>query len=353
MTPSRLPPAATSRAVLVGVSRYHELSAERQLPAVEAGLHRLAALLGDPRIWGLRPEHCAVLHQPEDADSVISALRTASGQATASLLFYYAGHGLIDPLAGDGLYLALPRSPEPAGTHLALDYDHVRAELLRAAAVPQKVVILDCCWSGRALKGTMGAEDLAAAAAVKGTAVLTACASTAKALSPPGEDCTAFTGALTRILDEGLPGGPAELDVATLYRSLAHRLGSENRPRPQLATSGAGSELVLARNTAPQEPAEKQVSEPAPAAVRPPALLAEHARPRIQELLRAGRYEEAQELRLSLAEAGDAEAVRDLVTRLRREGHYGPAARLERSTPGSEAAQRVLRWLRRGDAREF
>ncbi|MFF3907608.1 caspase family protein [Streptomyces sp. NPDC001848] len=339
--------------MLVGVSRYHKMPEDRQLPAVENNLRRLADLLREPLIWGLPPEHCVVLHQPDDADAVISALQTAAKEATASLVFYYAGHGLIDPLTGgDELYLALPRSREPAGTHLALRYEHVRAELLRAAAVPQKVVILDCCWSGRALKGTMGTDDLAAVAAVNGTAVLAACAATAKALSPAGEDCTAFTGALTQILREGLPGGPRELDIRTLFQSLNHRLGSENRPRPQLATSGSGSDLVLARNRGWQEHTETPVirTQPAPAVVRPPALCGEHVRPRIRELLRAGRYEEAQDLRLRLAEAGDMEAVREVVTQLQREGHYQPAARLE-AAPTSEAAQEVLRWLRQGHHR--
>lgn len=353
MTASLLPDAAASRAVLVGVSRYRNMPENRQLPAVENNLRRLAELLCDPRVWGLPAENCVVLHQPGDADAVIGALRMAAESATASLVFYYAGHGLIDPLASDDLYLALPGSREPAGTHLALNYRHVRAELLRAAAVPQKVVMLDCCWSGKVLRGTMGGGDLANVAAVSGTAVLTACASTARALSPPGEDYTAFTGALAKILDEGIAGGPPELDIGTLYRTLDGRLGSDNRPRPQLGTSESGSELVLARNTGrrehtgtPGQPA------PPPAVVPAPAPLGEHIRPRIRELLRTGRYEEARELRLQLAEAGDREALREVVTQLQREGQYQPAARLEKAAPAGEEAQELLRRLRQSHRRK-
>ncbi|NEA55356.1 caspase family protein [Streptomyces sp. SID13666] len=340
------------------MSRYSAMPEDRQLPAVQNNLGRLATLLGEPRIWGLPPEHCVVLHQPDEADAVISALQTAAREATESLLFYYAGHGLTDPLIDDELHLALPNSREPAGIHLALRYQNVRAELLRATAVPQKVVILDCCWSGKALKGgTMGADDLAAVAAIKGTAVLTACASTAKALSPAGEDCTAFTGALTQILYEGIRGGPRELDVATLFRSLDSRLGSENRPRPQLATTGSGSGLMLAKNIW-QEPARSAESRevgapPVPDVVGPLVPVDQHARRRIQELLRTGRYEAAQELRLRLAVAGDTIALRDVVAQLRRKGNYRSAAQLERAVPGGEAAQLVLRRLRDGSLREL
>ncbi|MFB6744879.1 caspase domain-containing protein [Streptomyces microflavus] len=359
MTPSRLPDPSASRAVLVGVSQYSAMAKNRQLPAVKNNLQRLAALLSEPRIWGLPSEHCVVLHQPDDADAVISALRTAAQEATASLLFYYAGHGLTDPLTDDELHLALPNSREPAGIHLALRYQNVRAEFLRAAAVPQKVVILDCCWSGKALKSaTMGSGDLAAVAAVKGTAVLTACASTAKALSPAGEDCTAFTGALMQILHEGIRGGHRELDVETLFQSLDTRLGSENRPRPQLATSGFGSGLVLAMNTwqepAPSAELQEVAGTPAlPDAVRPPLPVDMDTRRRVQELLRAGHYQAAQELRLRLAESGDISAVREVVAQLRREGQYQSAVELDRADVGSQAALQILRWLRQRSHRKL
>lgn len=105
-----------------------------------------------------------------------------------------------------------------------------------------------------------------------------------------------------------------------------------------------------------QEPARAAESQevgapPVPDVVRPPVPVDEHVRQRIQELLRTGRYQAAQELRLRLAEAGDISAVRDVVVQLRREGHYRSAAQLERAVPGSEGAQQVLRWLRQGSLR--
>ncbi|WP_098891782.1 caspase family protein [Streptomyces sp. or3] len=354
MTGSRLPDPAASRAVLVGVSQYTEMQANRQLPAVENNLQGLASLMCDPRIWGLATEHCVVLHQPESADAVITALRTAAQEATAALLFYYAGHGLIDPLIDEELYLALPGSREPAGTHLALAYRHVRAELQRAAVVPQKAVLLDCCWSGKVLKGgtTMGADDLAAIAAVNGTAVLTACASTAKALSPVGEPYTAFTGALAQTLDQGLPEGPREFDVSTLHQILQHRLGGQNRPLPQFGTSGSGSGIVLGRNVAWRDKKRPAGLHTAPAQLAPavtelPPTVGGTKR-LLQDLLRSGRYKEAYELRLCLAEAGYTDVTRDLVAQLRREGSYRSAAELERAAAGSEAAQHLLRQLRQG-----
>jgi hypothetical protein len=325
MTPG-LPDPATSRAVLVGVSRYSRMAADRQLPAVENNLRRLAALLSDPRIWGLPEIHCRVLHQPDDADTVIEALREAAEQAEDTLLFYYAGHGLTDPLVDDsGLYLALPRAHEPGGTHLALHYNQVRAKLRLAPAV-RRVVVLDCCWSGRALGAAMGGADFAAAAQIESTAVLTASAATAQALAPVGEDLTAFTGALTDLLDGGVPDGPALLDVVTLYRLLHGRLAGAGRPLPQLG--GSGAEVVFAKNTAWSAPADAPASGPGSRQSSAP-VSAPIARRRMVDLQRTGHYEEAREARLRTAESGDPDSIRELAAELRRKGDYMLADELE------------------------
>src|SRR5215831_1788027 len=195
-----LPDPARSRALLVGVSAYRNMAADRQLPTVEAGLYRLADLLCDEQIWGLPAGHCTVLHQPASADDIVTALRAAAAQAHDALVFYYAGHGLMDPAVRDGeLHLAMPDAYEPGGTHLAMGYMHVRRELAMSRG-SWRMVILDCCWSGLALPA-----GVTGAAAVDGTAVLTATAATRKALAPPGERYPAFTGALIDTLGSGIP----------------------------------------------------------------------------------------------------------------------------------------------------
>lgn len=321
-----LPDPATSRAVLVGVSRYTRMTEDRQLPAVENNLGRLASLLGEERIWGLPAENCRVLHQPDDPDAVIEALREAAEQAEDTLLFYYAGHGLTDPLVDHGgLYLALPRAYEPGGTHLALHYNQVRARLRVATAV-RRTVILDCCWSGRALETTMGAEDFAAATDIESTTVLTASAATATALAPAGEQYTAFTGALLGLLDQGIQDGPPLLDAHTLYRQLHLRLAGSGRPLPQLG--GSGAEVVFARNTAAgQRDPVSSAPVADPVNVHAPGVL---VRDHIRGLERTGQYEGAKQARLRAAEFGDEESIRELAADLRYRGEYVQAEELER-----------------------
>lgn len=305
-----LPDPARSRALLVGVSAYPKMAADRQLPTVEPGLYRLAELLRDERIWGLRDGNCTVLHQPASTDDIVSALRTAAADAQDALVFYYAGHGLVDPAVRDGeLHLALPGAYEPGGTHLAMSYTYVRRELaVRRGS--RRVVILDCCWSGLAQPGSMEG-----AAAIQGTAVLTATPATRKALAPPDEQYPAFTATLIDLLASGIPGEPAVLDLSTLYRHADDRLARRGRPRPQFFGTGDSARVPLARNLAYLPPAGPRPAVDTAAQVR--------------ALRRAGQYREADEVQQEAAGVGESASVRSRAAELRRIGRYEDATRLE------------------------
>ena len=80
----------------------------------------------------------------------------------------------------------------------------------------KKVVILDCCFSGRALADQAGDEEsFLGQVGIEGTYLLTATAANAVALAPPGERYTAFTGALLGLLNRAIPDGPELLTLRT------------------------------------------------------------------------------------------------------------------------------------------
>jgi tetratricopeptide (TPR) repeat protein len=241
---SSLPDPATSRAVIIGSSAYRYLD---QLPAVEANLRDLAGALRDPLLWGLPEQHCTIVANPADASAMLDPVRQAGGEATDTLIVYFAGHGLRDADSAD-LYLALGSSRENVG-YSAVAYDHIRAEV-RAAGAARKIVVLDCCFSGRAARTLGGSEALAAQAAVDGAYVLTASPPSRVALSPEGETYTAFTGELLQLLRGGLADGPELIDLDTLYRVLFERLTAKNRPVPQRSQENNIGRLPLVRNKA-------------------------------------------------------------------------------------------------------
>ncbi|MFE1175806.1 caspase family protein [Streptomyces sp. NPDC058773] len=238
---------ARSEAVLVGIHDYAHLE---KLPAVARNLEGLRDALTDPAVWGLPDEACTVLSQPLGIGQVLDTVRERARKAEDTLLIYYAGHGLTDPHT-DELYLALPDSDRER-EYTSLRYEWLRRAVLDPQAGAQRtVVILDCCYSGRALLGRMSASaHIADQAVVEGTCLLTASAETRPALSPPGETYTAFTGELIRTLTEGIPDRPDPLDMDTLYRHLRGRLASRSRPVPQQRNRNTGGRIAIARNRA-------------------------------------------------------------------------------------------------------
>ncbi|MGA5563817.1 caspase, EACC1-associated type [Streptomyces platensis] len=258
-----LPDPAASQALLIGVHDYESMPA---LPAVERNLAGLTGAFTDPELWGLPPAHCVALSQPPSAQDVLDTLSRVAQRATDTLVVYYAGHGLIDPYS-DELYLALPGSDQER-LYSALPFEWVRRAVLDPrVGARHKVVILDCCYSGRALVGGMsGTTQVADHALIDGTSLMAASARTRKALSPPGEEFTAFSGELITALTQGIADGPPLLDMQTLYRHLYTALAAKARPLPQQRNRNTGGLIALARNRA--HPAHSAHSAPR---TRPPA----------------------------------------------------------------------------------
>ncbi|MEU8627625.1 transporter substrate-binding domain-containing protein [Streptomyces sp. NPDC048669] len=241
---SVLPDPGASRAVLVGTSRYQHLE---QLPAVSNNLQALAGLLSGPLSLQLPAQHVTVVENPAAAHTVVREVREAAAEATDTLVVYFAGHGLID--SQDTLSLALPHT-EFGCVETGLPYDWLRQVLLLDSCAERHVVILDCCYSGRALGRMSASPGLANQAAVEGSYLLAATAETRTALAPVGDTYTAFTGALLETLRHGIPGGPELLDLGTIYRHLRLTLGARGHPIPQARDRNSGAQVALGRNHA-------------------------------------------------------------------------------------------------------
>ncbi|MGW3227290.1 caspase family protein [Kitasatospora sp. NPDC001095] len=236
-----LPEAETSRAVLIGVARYTGLET---LPAVSNNLPALADALTSPGSWGLAREHCAVVAEPSGLHEVLEPVEEAARAARDTLLVYFAGHGLTDD-RGE-LFLGLPRS-RPGHGHTGVPYAMLRSAIMSGRA-QRHVIILDCCFSGRAL-GTMGGS-VADQAQIDGSYLLAAAPETGVALAPPGEQYTAFTGELLDVLKSGIEGGEAWLDLESVYRRLRSVLAAKSRPLPQKRDRNTAGGLLLGRNNA-------------------------------------------------------------------------------------------------------
>ncbi|MFJ6940222.1 caspase family protein [Streptomyces sp. NPDC101132] len=243
---SRLPDPALSRAYLFGAATYaHEEVPD--LPAVAHNVRDLGALLTGPS-GGFAPEHCTTHLDPAGTVDVFHELRRHADEALDTLLVYFAGHGMVRR-AGE-LYLGLPATRRTDLAVTGFAYDLLR-EVVGGSTAANKVVILDCCFSGWAVQG-MGGGPVASPEEleIEGSYVLTATPATATALAPEGALHTSFTGELLYVLRSGVAEAGALLPLDDVTRAVRRRALLRGLPLPEVRAGGSAGLLALTRNAA-------------------------------------------------------------------------------------------------------
>ncbi|PZG46988.1 hypothetical protein C1I98_13835 [Spongiactinospora gelatinilytica] len=240
-----------SYAVLIGTSQYTMLP---KLPAVHNNLVRLRELLMDKKLCGLPADNCIVVSDPTTNPEMLDPVREAADKATDTLIVYFAGHGQIHS-EGNDLYLALVNA-DRAAMYKSTAYGYLRSEI-RNSRAKRKIVILDCCYSGRAF-GEMGSGDeptvrVVNSAAVTGTYLIASTAENKASLAPEGHEYTAFTGELISIIQGGLPGEPPLLTVGKIFDHVRTALIEKGLPMPQRRDGDLSEDIPLFFNCAGNE----------------------------------------------------------------------------------------------------
>jgi WD40 repeat protein len=253
------------RILLIGTSTHKPGSQLPDLPAVADTVTDLAATLIERA--DARPDQVHTLVDPADRRVLAGAVADAAQAAEDVLLLCYVGHGLLG--RNGELHLAT-RDTDHLTDGLgfkALSYAAVREELAQCRA-RSVIVLLDCCFSGRANGSPLHLDsDVFASPQPRGGYLLTSAAPEEVALAPQGERYTAFTGELIRLLRNGDPAGPAGLTLDHIYRYLERLLPEQGRPRPHRQAADRAGELVLAPNPAYRPPLltlRRTTDEPAP-----------------------------------------------------------------------------------------
>jgi chaperonin GroEL (HSP60 family) len=233
--------------VLVGVSRFTDPELY-DLPSVTNNLGALSAILTDRDRWHLPPENCVVLGDeqgPVGARDIRAALREAARYAEDLLLVYYAGHGL--PLDPGDLVLATTDTEPTSPTDRGLPIDDIREIFLENRA-RYRILVLDCCFSGRALEH-MGLD--------KATATLTSVSATEPGQAPEGAEFTEFGEHLVNVLRRGIPGDRQMLSLRMIADEIRDRPGAARLAR--LQDSQGAADLLLVRNASRSRPYQPAV----------------------------------------------------------------------------------------------
>lgn len=259
------PDPRRSYAVLIGASTF--ASAElADLPAVAGNLTGLAGVLTDPALGAFPPGRCIVVADPASADKADRTLREYAARAEDTLLVYWAGHAGPGP-AGE-LFLNVAGSgmggPAAGG---ALPISRVRDAVLHSPAA-HRILVLDCCLSGRPAPVSAHPGALSGQAAVEGAYALVSASPSPFHFSPPGTMYTALTGTLIGIMRNGMPGGPEFLTFAAIYGQLLYVLARRGLSLPRQFGTATVGQLALTRNPAHRRGQDRHV--PGDAGRRPP-----------------------------------------------------------------------------------
>ncbi|MEU2733190.1 caspase family protein [Streptomyces griseoviridis] len=248
----RLPDSKKSRVVLIGSSRYGSTELP-DVPAIENNLSTLFDTFTGQSTGFIAPENCTILLNPEDQASVGELVASASEEAEDLLLIYYAGHGLLSAARHELFLSTTNTAPGSRLPFTGVDYSHIRDACMESRA-RTRVVILDCCYSGRAIAGALSSSESDSTffnqIQVAGTYVLAASPGHGVAKARPGQRFTAFTGELLRILREGIPGAENLLTLNSIYKHLQYTLRASGNPIPQQQITENADVMALARNAA-------------------------------------------------------------------------------------------------------
>jgi hypothetical protein len=248
----RLPQFTASRAVLIGTARYDN-TALSDLPAVEYNVIDLHAVLTDEVVSGFPPAAVEVVHNPRDAREVMDPVLRASIAATDLLLVYFAGHGLLMGETAD-LHLATAGTiPEQPWT--GLPFQHL-ARVIRRSPAEVKILLLDCCYSGRAARDLMGDPVHLAVdqVSVDGVYVMTSTSGTRAGKAPLEHRHTAFTGGLLDVMRGGCTSAEDLLGMSTLYDAVRQRMTRHGWPVPEQYHKNNAGNLALVRNAVRRRP---------------------------------------------------------------------------------------------------
>ncbi|WP_169816193.1 caspase family protein [Nocardia miyunensis] len=225
---------------MIGVSDFPESPDLSRLPAVRENLVGLWHRLTNPDTGVLESQNCIVADPMSSVAELGHLIGKSAGEASDMLLIYYAGHGLLDDRGR--LHLATSQTRAEAPKYSALAVDLLREDVGNSAA-RARVLILDCCFSGRAIETMSDQQGLfSEQVTIAGTYTMTSTTANSPSYSLAGHKYTAFTGALLTALDN-----PEPLKLNDIYLAVAEDLRSRGLPRPQQRATDTAGALALSR----------------------------------------------------------------------------------------------------------
>ncbi len=260
-----MPPPATkplfkldperSRVILIGSGEFErDEKTYAPLKAVTRNLRSLEKIFSGP-LFGI--EDIVRLDNRPYPD-LMDRFRKACADETGCLIVYYVGHGTAG--ADRTLLLADFNTTHDGRDDNAVPFRSLLRHI-NAHKSSQKIVILDCCFSGRAIREfpvpqTMALQPVApppedtvtrehieeffrGPGKLQGSFVVAACAATLQAYSPPNYKHTGFTQHLIDVLEGGIDSVDEVLTIRQVFDAVSQRCENDKPPLPKPVKSFA------------------------------------------------------------------------------------------------------------------
>jgi 5'-deoxynucleotidase YfbR-like HD superfamily hydrolase len=234
-----------SRVVLIGISEFPQDESLNSLPSVKNNIRDMQKILANCDMLGIHNNNIITITDEPSYVKPIERLIKVAEEAEDTLLVYYAGHGIVGSQQGiEGqLLLAFGDTTNTGSAINAINISNFCIPIINSRA-RNKILILDCCFSGRAIPQSNIFESVNR----NNICIIVSSSQNEPSRAPVNETYTAFTGALIQTLQDGIDEEKSHITLQDLYDNIQIILSKRGIPNPQIANFQDAHRLKLSLN---------------------------------------------------------------------------------------------------------
>jgi Caspase domain len=203
-----------SRVILLGASEFLDEKLP-SLPSVKNNIFELKRLIEDSGVIGIPSQNICTLLDQEHASVVATQVALQAREAFDTLFIYYAGHGKI---SRSGELLLTVKGTNTNALEASTIHFRVISDIVLNSPAAKKIIVIDSCFSGRAINFMGVVEDLVKANTIEGTYLITSVPRNDLAQAFDTEKIyTAFTSKLIRAIRDGISNNKSYITINDIY----------------------------------------------------------------------------------------------------------------------------------------
>lgn len=234
-----------SNVLIIGISELKESTTLENLLTVKNSVEKISDILTDKMTTDFLPQNVHCIKRGNNTDILIK-LKEICDKSTDTLLVYYCGHGLPGETAD--LILTADNTRVSNKEISGILWNDFK-ELIEQSRAKNKIIILDCCYSGLATSSLGLNETGADHLQISGSYLITAVKGINKASADLEKEYTRFSGIFIRILLNGIRGKGILLSIENIYAEAVKKsIDIDINKIPDKKITGSTGEFKLVYN---------------------------------------------------------------------------------------------------------